>query len=383
MYTRILKSRIDQKLFGGKAIIVMGARQVGKTTLLNEVLKNREEKVLRLNLDETEARQLMNEANLDELRLLIADNKILMIDEAQRGKDIGLTLKRIIDNFPHVQLLVTGSSSLELRSRLNEPLTGRKWEYHLFPISAQEIMETNGYLSLKQSLENRLIYGSYPDVLNHETEARETLVNLSNSYLYKDLLELDGIRKPVLLEKMLIALALQLGSEVSYNELAKTIQSDAKTVEKYINLLEKCFVVFRLGAFSRNLRNELKKSRKVYFYDNGIRNAIIQNFTPVGLRNDMGALWENFFISERIKANHYNGKYVRSYFWRTTAQQEIDYIEEEDGEFNVFELKWNPNRSNVKIPSTFLNTYAIKETAVVTPENYLNYLVKAPSNQNQ
>lgn len=375
MFTRELKSRIGQKLFKGKAIIVMGARQVGKTTLFNEVLTNQTDKVLRLNLDESEARQLLTDASLDTLRLLIADNTIIMIDEAQRVENIGLTLKRIVDNFPQVQLMVTGSSSLGLRAKINEPLTGRKWEYLLFPISAQEILNSNGFLSLKQSLESRLIYGSYPDVLNHEEDARETLLNLANSYLYKDLLELEGIRKPALLEKLLIALALQLGSEVSYNELAKIIQSDTKTVEKYVDLLEKCFVIFRLGAFSRNLRNELKKSRKIYFYDNGIRNAIIQNFSPVGLRNDMGALWENFFISERIKANHYQGRYVRNYFWRTTTQQEIDYIEEEDGQFSVFEMKWNPNRSNTKIPSTFLNAYPVKTQVVVTPENYLEFLV--------
>ena len=375
MFIRELESRIGQKLFKGKAIIVMGARQVGKTTLFNEVLTNQTDKVLRLNLDESEARQLLTDASLDTLRLLIADNTIIMIDEAQRVENIGLTLKRIVDNFPQVQLMVTGSSSLELRAKINEPLTGRKWEYLLFPISAQEILDSNGFLSLKQSLESRLIYGSYPDVLNHEEDARETLLNLANSYLYKDLLELEGIRKPALLEKLLIALALQLGSEVSYNELAKTIQSDTKTVEKYVDLLEKCFVIFRLGAFSRNLRNELKKSRKIYFYDNGIRNAIIQNFSPVGLRNDMGALWENYFISERIKANHYQGRYVRNYFWRTTTQQEIDYIEEEDGQFSVFEMKWNPNRSNTKIPSTFLNAYPVKTQVVVTPENYLEYLV--------
>ena len=375
MFTRTLKSTIEQKLFSGKAIIVTGARQVGKTTLFNDVLENRQEKVLKLNLDETEARQLLNDANINQLQLLIGNNTIVMIDEAQRADNIGLTLKRIIDNFPQVQLMVTGSSSLELRSKINEPLTGRKWEYFLYPISSQEILDSNGYLSLKQSLENRLIFGSYPDVLNHVSDNRETLFNLAGSYLYKDLLELDGIRKPALLEKLLIALALQLGNEVSHNELAQTIQSDTKTVEKYIDLLEKCFVIFRLGAFNRNLRNELKKSRKIYFYDNGIRNAIIQNFAPINLRNDMGALWENFFISERIKANHYNGKYVRSFFWRTTTQQEIDYIEEEDGQFNVFELKWNPKKANTKLPSTFINTYPIRSTAIVTPENYLNFLL--------
>ena len=219
-----------------------------------------------------------------------------------------------------------------------------------------------------------MIYGSYPDVMNHSDDARAVLANLSGSYLYQDLLSLEGVRKPALLEKLLVALALQIGSEVSYNELAQTVGSDSKTVEKYIDLLEKCFVVFRLSAFSRNLRTELKKSRKVYFYDNGIRNAILQNFTPLALRTDVGELWENFFISERMKYNHYSANYVRSYFWRTTLQQEIDYIEEQDGQFMAFEMKWNPKKSNVSVPAPFKNEYPLKQFVVVTPDNYLNWI---------
>lgn len=297
-----------------------------------------------------------------------------MIDEAQRVKEIGMTLKRITDNFPDVQLMVTGSSSLELQDRLNEPLTGRKYEYHLYPISTRELLDDGGLLAVKQSLEARLIYGSYPDILNHAEEAKELIMNIAGSYLYKDLLALEDIRRPVLLEKILIALALQVGSEVSYNELAQTIGTDSKTVEKYIDLLEKCYIIFRLNAFNRNLRNELKKSKKVYFYDNGIRNAVIQNFAPLALRNDAGALWENFFISERIKANEYAGRYVRSYFWRTTDQHEIDYIEEGDGVFTTFEMKWNPRRQMVKLPAIFQKTYPVKQMAVVTPDNYLEWL---------
>lgn len=374
MYARELYQTIEQKIFQGKAVIVVGARQVGKTTLFNEILKQRNEKVLRLNLDEAEAKDLLDSPSMAELRMLIADNKIVLIDEAQRADNIGLTLKRIIDNFPHVQLLVTGSSSLDLRAKINEPLTGRKWEYNMFPISTKELLDTEGLLYLKQSLEPRLIYGSYPDVLNHRGEIKEVLMNLASSYLYKDLLELENIRKPALLEKLLIALALQVGSEVSINEIAQTVQSDNKTVEKYIDLLEKSFIVFQLTAFSRNIRNELKKSRKIYFYDNGIRNAIINNFNPLSLRNDNGALWENFFISERIKHNNYAGNYARSYFWRTTSQKEIDYIEEIDGAFNVFEIKWNPNKKKTKIPDEFAKNYNVREYAVITPENYIQFL---------
>lgn len=375
LINRKLKSVIEGKLFKGKAILLIGARQVGKSTLFNQIIQGGGGQVLSLNCDEPEVKNLLAEANTSQLRMLIGGNRIVVIDEAQRVPGIGLTLKRITDNFPEVQLLVTGSSSFQLQDELDEPLTGRKYEYHLYPIATAELLDSGGLLSVKQTLESRLIYGSYPDVLNHSDEAKEILLNIANSYLYKDLLAMEGIRRPVLLEKLLVALALQVGNEVSYNEIAQTVGSDSKTVEKYIDLLEKCYVVFRLSAFSRNLRVELKKSKKVYFYDNGIRNAVLQNFAPLALRSDVGALWENFFISERMKANHYKGRYCKSYFWRTTQQQEIDYIEEEDGAFSAFEMKWNTKKSSVSIPSIFQKTYPLKELAIITPENYLDWLM--------
>lgn len=375
MIQRKLQAVIEGKLFKGKAIILIGARQVGKSTLFRQITEGRKETVLTLNCDEPEVKEMLSGINTPELKMLIGNNKIIVIDEAQRVSEIGLTLKRITDNFSDVQLLVTGSSSFELQNNLNEPLTGRKYEYHLYPISTAELYENQGLLPVKQLLEPRLIYGSYPDIINHTDEAKELLMNIANSYLYKDLLAMDEIRRPILLEKLLTALALQVGSEVSYNEVAQTIGSDSKTVEKYIDLLEKCYVIFRLNAFNRNLRTELKKSKKVYFYDNGIRNAVIQNFAPLALRQDTGALWENFFISERIKANHYAGHHAKSYFWRTTQQQEIDYIEEADGNFTAFEMKWNPNKRQTKFPSPFLNNYPVKETAIITPENYLEWVM--------
>lgn len=375
MIQRKLKARLEGKMFKGKAIIVMGARQVGKTTLCNEILHQCSEKVLKLNLDEPDVRQQLENPSMEDLKRIIADNRIVVVDEAQRATNIGLTLKRIQDNFADIQLLVTGSSSLDLRSKINEPLTGRKWEYTLYPISTAELMQTEGLITTKSMLESRLIYGSYPDVLNYTSEAKETLMNLADSYLYKDLLETDHIRKSSLIEKLLVALALQVGSEISYTEIGQTVGSDSKTVEKYINLLEKSFIVFHLTAFSRNLRNELKKSKKVYFYDNGIRNAILQNFTPLALRGDTGALWENFFISERIKHNHYTGHYVNTYFWRTKSQQEIDYIEESDGTLTAFEMKWNPKKAGTSLPKAFMEAYPIKDAAIITPENYLNYLL--------
>lgn len=375
MISRLLQKTIESRLFAGKAIIVIGARQVGKSTLFKLILEKQDYKALQLNCDEPEVRDMLSNINTAELRLLIADNRIVFIDEAQRVENIGMTLKLITDNFPDVQLLVTGSSSFELQDKLNEPLTGRKYEYHLYPISTAELMASNGLLGVKQTLEQRLVYGSYPDILNHADDAKELLMNLAGSYLYKDLLTLESVRRPVLLGKLLTALALQVCSEVSYNELAQTVGTDNKTIEKYIDLLEKCYIVFRLNGFNRNLRSELKKSKKIYFFDNGIRNAILQNFAPLSLRQDAGALWENFIISERIKRNHYLGRYVNSYFWRTTQQQEIDYVEECDGQFSIFEMKWNPRRANTQFPSSFLTAYDVKEKAVVTPENWIEWVV--------
>ena len=371
MIRRALQTRIESHLFKGKAIIVIGARQVGKSTMLRMILEGRNEPTLTLNCDEPEVKEMLTNANLKELQLLIGKNKIVTIDEAQRVTDVGMTLKRITDNFPDVQLLVTGSSSFELQNKLNEPLTGRKLEYHLFPLSTGELLAANGLLPVKQTLESRLIYGSYPDIVTNAADAKELLANLADSYLYKDLLGMEGIRRPVLLSKLLTALALQGTSEVSYNELAQTVGSDSKTVEKYIDLLEKCFIVFRLNGFNRNLRSELKRSKKIYFYDNGIRNAILQNFAPLSMRQDVGALWENFIITERMKANQAAGRYAKSYFWRTTQQQEIDYVEESDGQFTLFEMKWNPKKANAKFPAIFSNTYDVKEKKVITPENWL------------
>ena len=375
MYYRDLLSVIKDKCFRHKAILILGARQVGKTTLLKQFMQEQTDEVLYLNCDEAITVSLLTNRNIQQLRTLIGTAKIVVIDEAQKVDNIGLTLKMIVDNIPDVQVIATGSSAFELRNRLNEPLTGRKYEYRLFPISTNEIHKTAGYLDVQRLLESRLIYGSYPDILTHGTEAHELLNALTDSYLYKDILASDNLRKPELLDKLLKALAFQVGSEVSYNELSQIIGSDAKTVERYIELLEKSFIIFRLNGLSRNLRNELKKAKKIYFYDNGVRNAVIQQFAPLDMRNDVGALWENFFISERIKFNHYRQHYCNIYFWRTKTQQEIDYIEESNGSFDVFEMKWNPKNAKTAIPANFLKAYPVANTAIVTPDNYLNYLL--------
>ena len=375
MYTRNLQSVIQERCFQGKAIILLGARQVGKTTLLKKIIQEQQVDALYLNCDEPQTVAALTKCNLKELQMVIGANKFVVIDEAQKVDNIGLTLKLIVDNMPDVQVIATGSSAFELRNCLNEPLTGRKYEYQMFPISSKEIYQSSGYIDLKGLLETRLIYGSYPDILNHANDARELLRMLTDSYLYKDILATDNLRKPDVLDKLLRALAFQVGSEVSYNELAQTIGTDSKTVERYIELLEKCYIIFRLHGLSRNLRNELKKAKKIYFYDNGVRNAVIQQFAPLELRNDAGALWENFFISERIKRNHYQQNYCNIYFWRTKSQLEIDYIEEQNGQMTAFEMKWNPKKSNTSIPETFLNAYDVKETVVITPDNYLDYLL--------
>lgn len=375
MFTRELYPVILDQCFKGKAIILLGARQVGKTTLLRQVIQTAQTEVQYLNCDEPQVLEALTNRNLRELVLLVGKAKYIVIDEAQKVNNIGLTLKLIVDNIPDVQVIATGSSAFELRNRLNEPLTGRKFEYQMYPISTNEIYQSSGYVDVKRLLETRLIYGSYPEVLSNLDNAQSLLLSLSDSYLYKDILTMDSMRKPDVLNKLLQALAFQIGSEVSYNELAQTIGTDSKTVEKYIDLLEKCFIIFRLNGLSRNLKNELKKAKKIYFCDNGVRNAVIQQFAPVALRNDMGQLWENFFISERIKRNHYLGHHCNIYFWRTTSQQEIDYIEESDGQMSAFEMKWNPKKATVKLPEAFLKAYSVKQTAVVTTENYLDWLI--------
>jgi len=354
MINRVINELIEKRLNRGKAIVLLGPRQVGKTTLINEFLKQRE--FLFLNGDDADHRELLENAGTTKLKSVIGDHKFIFIDEAQRIKGVGIIAKLIIDHFKDVQLFISGSSALEINDRMQEPLTGRKFEYFLFPISWEELERHIGYLESNAQLEERLIFGMYPDVINQRHDAREVLKQLTSSYLYKDILSITGIKKPDLLDKLLKALALQLGSEVSYNELSRLLEVDKLTISKYIDLLEKLFIIFRLNSFSRNQRNEIKHNRKIYFYDNGIRNTIINNLNPIELRSDKGALWENFLISERIKLQQYHKLYSNNYFWRTIQKQEIDFIEERDGQIYAFEFKWN-KRPKDKIPSSFIREY--------------------------
>jgi len=373
MIKRILENMIVKRLFRGKAVILYGPRQVGKTTLVTSLLEKRKEKTLFLNGDEPDVRELLEGVTSSRLKALFGKSRIVFIDEAQRIREIGLTLKLITDQIKEVQLIATGSSAFDLASHTKEPLTGRKYEFHLFPLAFGEMVEHHGLLEEKRLLKHRLVFGYYPEIVTCPGEERELLRLLADSYLYKDLLTLENIKKPVLLEKILKALALQLGNEVSYHEIGQLVGADKNTVEKYIDLLEKAFVVFRLPAFSRNLRNEIKKGKKIYFYDNGIRNAVIGNFSPIEKRNDVGGLWENFLISERMKYLRYSGLYPGRYFWRTVQQQEIDYLEERDGQLYAFEFKWSKNK-HIRFPRTFLRAYPESSTKLITPENFESFI---------
>ena len=334
MIERKLKAQLEQHWNSGKVLIVLGPRQVGKTTLLEE-LCSREGDFLFLNGDDIVTQQTLENIGEIQLKQLIGNHQTVFIDEAQRIHNIGLLLKIIHDRIKHVRVVVSGSSALEF--------------------------------------ELRLIYGMYPDVINNLGNEEGILKQLASSYLYKDLLNYHGIRKPEILSKLLIALALQVGSEVSYNELANLLRIDRGTVEQYIGLLEQAFVIVRLNPFSRNIRNEISSTRKIYFYDNGIRNALIGNFNALSMRNDVGALWENFLVSERIKANHYKESSARSYFWRTHAQQEIDYLEEYGGQMYAYEFKWNP-KAKAKFPSSFVEIYQPHEKKVISTDNFEEFL---------
>ncbi len=370
MYARYIESSIKKRLYSKKAIVVIGPRQVGKTTLIETILA--QEKYLFLNGDDPQTRTLLTEPTTEQIQKIIGKHKYVFIDEAQRIEGIGLTIKIITDRFKEVQLFVSGSSAFDLSNRINEPLTGRKWEYQLYPISWEEYENHHGYLYAQQQLENRLLYGFYPDVLNNQGDEVAILRNLVSSYLYKDILSYANIRKPEVLEKLVQALAFQIGSEVNYAELAQMVNVDKNTISKYIDILQKGYVVFKLDSFSRNLRNEIKTNKKIYFYDTGIRNMVIGNFNPIELRSDKGALWENFLIAERIKQIEYKQSLAKPYFWRTKQQQEVDFVEENSGRIFGFEFKWNKSKKQ-QLPKTFTTTYH-SQNNVIDKENFREFV---------
>lgn len=372
MIQRLITPQLNHYFANGKVMVVIGARQVGKTTLIQN-LASESQKVLMLNCDNYDERAEVENKTSTELRALLNGYDIALIDEAQRVANIGLTIKLIADMKLNTKVVVTGSSSLDLADGISEAATGRHIDFMLYPLSVEELVNHTSLRDERRMLSTRLIYGMYPEIVTNPGDARRMLTMLANDYLFKDVLSYKGIKKPAVLQKLLRALALQVGSEVSYNELAGLLGIDKATVENYITLLEKCFVVFTLESFSRNMRNEIKKGKKIYFYDNGIRNAIINNFAIPELRNDMGALWENFVISERMKRNAYSDAYAHLYFWRTHAQQEIDLIEERDGQINTFEFKYN-GKVTAKMPTTFASAYPGSTFSVVTPDNYMDFV---------
>ena len=373
MINRLIEKKIIDALNKKKAAIIMGARQTGKTTLLHQLFDDKKN-VLWLNGDEADIQLILENITSTRWRVIIGENKILIIDESQYIENIGIKLKLITDQLPDIQLIATGSSSFDLANKINEPLTGRKREIMLFPLSFNEMTNHHGLLDERRLLTHRMVFGYYPEVVSNYGNEKEILKELINSFLYKDILKWERIRKPDKIAKLLQALAFQMGQLVSYNEIGQICGLDSKTVEQYIILLEQSYIIFRLSAFSRNMRNELKNSRKIYFYDNGIRNALISNFNLVEIRNDIGALWENFIISERIKKLSNNNIWVNNWFWRTQQQQEIDYIEESDGKISAFEFKWNPE-AKIKKLNSFLDAYSNSSLSVIHRNNFEDFLL--------
>lgn len=373
MIARMLENSLNQTLSRGKVLVILGARQTGKTTLIRKILSKQED-VIYFTADDPSVVAMFSNFSLENLKLIFGKAKLVCIDEAQRIPSVGLIAKLIHDNMPEVRLILTGSSSLELTEGTYESLTGRKNELILFPLSIQELSNEIGVFQTQQQLDSRLIYGMYPEVITSPGAEQDILREICSSYLYKDLLAWKGIRKPRLLEDLLRALALQLGQEVSINELSNLLGVGKDTIESYIDLLEKTFIVFRLDPLSRNLRNEIKSFRKVYFCDNGIRNAVLGNYLPLENRQDKGQLWENFIVSERRKKLQYEGSYAKSWFWRTTYQQEIDYIEEKDGSFSAWEIKYNSKRKH-KFQQSFIDAYQPTTTEIINKDNFLPWLI--------
>lgn len=369
--TRSVEKKIQERLFTGKAIIIYGPRQSGKTTMVRHLLEEYQNDTLWLNGDNYDVKNELENMNAIKWKRIIGNKRIVVIDEAQKISNIGLYIKILIDEMPDVQVIATGSSSFELANKTAEPLTGRKFEYTLLPFSFAELVAHHGLIDEKRYLEQRLLYGAYPEIVNHPGDEQPRLSPLASSYLYRDLLMLDEIKKSSILDKLIHALALQIGSEVKSSELSSLLGVDRKTIEKYIDLLERSFVVFSLNSFSNNLRNEIKKGRKIYFYDLGMRNAILGNFVPTSSRSDFGGLWENYLILERLKMHCNHPFPPQRYFWRTTGQEgkEVDYIEKSSTGLYAWEFKANP-KSKAKIPLSFKNSYSEAITAITTPSNY-------------
>ena len=375
MLNRILTSEIrDSLLNSGQIIVLYGARQTGKTTLASEILKYVQGKVLRINADENKYLDVLSSRDFDKINLLISGYDMLFIDEAQRISDIGINLKIIHDNRPDLKILVTGSSSFDLANKLNEPLTGRTLTYRLFPFSLSELKAEMSVFEMQENLEKFMVYGLYPGIytVDNASLKEKKLTELSTAYIYKDIFELSSVRNTSKVRDLLRMLAFQIGSEVSIPELGRALALSQETVNQYIDLLENAFIVFRMGAFSGNLRKEISKKSKVYFWDTGIRNSLINNFSGLNFRNDIGPLWENFVVAERMKFLSYSGLNTNSYFWRTYTGAEIDYMEERNGTFKGFEIKWSKNK--VRFPQAWIDIYG-NDVSLINRSNFFEFLV--------
>jgi len=375
MIKRELQTVLEKWLYKGKILILYGARQVGKTTLVKELLKKYKISDGYFDCEIIALKQALETKDPDKLKQFVGNSKLVVLDEAQKVTDIGVTLKLLADHFPEVQIIATGSSSFDLANKVNEPLTGRALEFILVPLSIEELKQIYNPIELKEQVEQRLRFGMYPEIVRQAETAGKTLLdNLASKYLYKDILEFDRVRKSEILLRLLQFLALQIGNEVSFYELATALEVDRNTVIKYIDLLEKTFVITKLRAFSRNLRKEINKKNKIFFYDLGIRNSLIANYNPINIRNDLGGLWENFCVIERLKFLQNNGIAVNRYFWRTHDQKEIDYLEESDGKLKGFEFKWN--KESFKPAGEFLKTYPGSTVDLINRNNFMEKLFK-------
>ena len=374
-FSRLAFLNIEAWLKKHKAIVLIGARQVGKTTLVNKLIKNAKEKAVYLNADEANVRKTLDDATLNQLKDIIGTNKLIVIDEVQRIENAGLLLKRIVDNFKQVQLIATGSSALEIADKVFEPLTGRHVLMHLYPFSIYELYKDESKLTIDNNLPFHLVHGFYPEICTHRNDAETLLKNLASQYLYKDVLVWKDIRKPELLNKLLQLLAYQIGSEVSLNELATQLKIKTETVESYIDLLEKAFVVFRLSSYATNHRKEVSKMKKIYFWDNGIRNAIINDFRHIQVRQDAGALFENLMVADRQKMNEWNNRNVKPFFWRTLQQQELDYLEKSASKITAFEFKYSELKKG-KITKAFTNAYPDADAYLITPKEIKSFCLK-------
>jgi predicted AAA+ superfamily ATPase len=373
MIKREIQPLIERNLFQKKVVVIYGPRRVGKTTLSKHLMQTIE-KSRYINCELLENKLALSTTNSIALRSFLGNYSLIVLDEAQYIPDIGRILKIIADTFPEIQLIATGSSSFDLGNRISEPLTGRAREYLLYPFSIGEILSKEDPVPILAMPDRLLRFGLYPEVYGKtDEEAIEELTQISSNYLYKDILQFEQVKRPGLLLNLLNALALQVGNEVSLNELSRMLSETVPTIQRYLELLEKAFVIFRLRSFSRNLRNEIAKGQKIYFYDLGIRNALIRNFNPLNLRNDTGALWENFCITERMKFNQNRRRFVNAWFWRTYDQKEVDYIEDEGGVLHAFEFKYRATRKS-GVPKIFSESYPDSTFDIITSENFLEFL---------